>query len=117
MSRSITITVPGQAPSKSNYRHHSKDWRKKWKRIKGFEEAVGKAAIAAGAKQMRRKYNGSVHVHTATYKQRIDPSNAEKAIHDALQGICYDNDKTISNSCEAKRDKGKARIVITITFS
>lgn len=113
---SITITIPGQAPSKSNYRHFSKGWQRKWKRIKDFEGEVGKAATAAGAKKLAKKYD-SVRVDVVGYRQNADPDNWLKSCIDGLKNVAFPDDKDVASSARREQDKGKARVEITITFN
>ncbi len=97
----ISFKYDGQLPSKSNYHHNAESKRtKRWGRIKAAEKEIGDSALVAWSK----KYTGSMLMHSEgkecivtilCVNQRIDGNNAPKLICDALEKICYHNDKDI----------------------
>lgn len=113
----IQFTIPGQAPSKGNFRRAGKDWRKRWRRIKEFEEDVGKRATSAGAKQIAKKYNDKdVTVTTDCYNQRADAGNIAKGVVDAMKGICYKDDAGVREQNYPYKDRKKGRVVVTVEW-
>lgn len=116
----ISFTTHGQAPSKGNHRNKrfDKKSRERWARIKDYEAQVGKAATALKAKRISRSYSDHhVTVEVHCYNQRADSDNIGKAVYDALEGICYQNDKYVKKRNENRKDKGKGRVEITVTWS
>lgn len=81
----IRFTHWGTVPSKSNFRKGGHDWRKGWKNIKTFQEAVAYLALHAGARPLYRKM--AVEVEAVLIHQRLDVDNAGKAILDGLEGF------------------------------
>lgn len=101
----ISFRFEGQLPSKSNKLwsrgKHRVTASRRWKRIKEVESEIGFLALQAwrkegGSGQMLGKYEGRVPVVSVRcVNQRIDPNNAPKLICDALEGICYLNDRDV----------------------
>lgn len=115
----------GQAPSKSNYRwSRTLAARKKWARIKQFEEDFGVLAREAWVHAKRNGFQGSmlrkkppVSVIMWPYNQKIDASNIGKGALDALEGICYLNDKHVG--CDIKpmqHDRKGGRIYVQVQW-
>lgn len=115
---SIRFTIEGKCPSKGNYRwRNDAAARKRWKRIKDFEEMVANLATAKGAKAHARHHRDQdVRVNVTCYNQQGDSDGIAKGVYDALQHIAYDNDKHIDKANKPVTDDKGARVVVTITW-
>ncbi len=87
----VRFSVPGALPSKSNYRFspHSSASRDRWKRIKSYENDIGWAAVAAGAKANPPR---PFTLRMVLCSQRCDPDNAAKVALDGLKGVAVADD-------------------------
>lgn len=111
--REVSFVYTGQVPSKSNFRRGGKNWREQWSRIKEAEKKIAELAFEAGGKGMPR--GGEVQVDYKLYNQRIDGNNAWKILADAMQGVCYDDDKLVTKGTfECFKDKGGGRMDVTV---
>ena len=117
MSASVSFTVPGVAPSKSNYRHDAKS-RHKWSAILQYQQLVGLSAMAAGAKKHSGK--GRVYVRILLVNQPIDPDGIFKAAMDGLKHVAYPDDASRwVRGCQvvAEEDPGPVRAEFRIEWS
>lgn len=113
----IQFCYSGQCPSKANFRWNSKDGRRRWKRIKAFEEAIGfKAIQAASAPKLRETLGKRVSVEIVAVNQRTDPDNCAKSILDGLEGVMFADDKDVAVSIRPGRDEGDAYVQITVMW-
>lgn len=114
----IRLVVPGQAPSKGNYRwSNSKSGRRRWARIKEFEKAVAEAAIEAKQKaKIRGIPKGRCTVDVVCHNQRADSDNIAKGAIDSLHGVCFRDDKDIWKRSHPQKDKEKGRVEVTVTW-
>ena len=86
---SVSFTVPGPVPSKSNFRwSNTKESRAKWQRIKSYEQEVGLSAMVAGAK----KHSGKARVKVLLVNQKLDLDNSLKAPIDGLKAVAFEDD-------------------------
>lgn len=91
---SISLTYYGALPSKSNFRKaNTQAARAQWARIKATQEDLGMLALAAGARPLYREM--PVSVSARLIGQRLDVDNSAKVILDALEGVCYEDDKQV----------------------
>ncbi len=106
----VSFTVPGPVPSKSNFRRGGKDWRTRWARIVQYEQEVGLAAMAAGAKKHLGK--GPARVKVLLVNQTLDLDNSLKCPIDGLKGVAFKDDSPehleAVQVCQAK-DAGPVR--------
>ena len=108
----MKFTYHGNLVSKSNFRKGGKDWRKRWARIKAAENDIGMLAVASGA----RVTDKPVAVTVVLYNQRIDTDNSLKVIGDALENVCFHNDKQVKTwSVGTVRDKHGPRVSIAVS--
>ena len=108
----VKLTYHGDLPSKSNFRKSGKDWRKRWARILESEIEIGWLAKAQGAKVTDKP----VALTVVLYNQRLDADNSTKIIGDALENICYENDKQVKTwSVGTVRDKHGPRVSIAVS--
>ena len=119
----IQFCYRGQAPSKSNYRYsHSREARAQWKRIAAFRDSVGFKALeawqAAGGKgsMLRHSMGKRCEIEIAAVNQRVDAVNLTKDIPDALEGICFVNDKEVAATARPVTDDGDAYVQITVKW-
>lgn len=113
----VRFCYRGQAPSKSNFRRGGKDWRRRWQRIKSFEEAVGWRALqAGGAGMLRRSAEYRCRVDITAVNQRADPDNITKSVLDALEGVCFVNDREVASSVRPLKDSGDAYLAVTVRW-
>lgn len=90
----ISLTYYGALPSKSNYRKaNAQAARTQWARIKATQADLGMLALAAGARPLYRQM--PVSVSARLIGQRLDVDNSAKVILDALEGVCYEDDKQV----------------------
>lgn len=91
---SISFTVPGKTPSKSNFRWSAKDpkARQKWATLKQYEQLVGLSALAAGCKKNHVWELGRADVKITLVSQRLDVDNAAKVFLDGLRGVAFVDD-------------------------
>ncbi len=89
--KSISFVVPGRVPSKSNFRWSRKpDARLRWQAIVQYEQEVGMAAMAAGAR--KHASTGPARVKVLLVNQRLDLDNALKCPIDGLKGVAFVDD-------------------------
>jgi Holliday junction resolvase RusA-like endonuclease len=115
---SIRFTILGKAPSKGNYRWKNDEaGRRRWKRIKDFEELVAQLAMAKGAQRLRKGFRDEdVRVLVTCYNQDGDSDGIGKGVWDALEGVCYENDKHIDKPNKPVVDNKGARVTVTVTW-
>ncbi len=88
---SVSFTVPGRVPSKSNYRKDgSKASRDLWRRIVAYEHDVGMAALAAGVRRFRGK--GRARLKVLLVNQTLDLDNSLKCPVDGLKHVAFEDD-------------------------
>ncbi len=88
---SVSFTVPGRVPSKSNYRFANTDKaREQWRRILQYQQDVGMSALAAGAKKHLGK--GKARVKVLLINQKCDLDNALKCPIDGLKNVAFYDD-------------------------
>lgn len=108
----MKLMYHGALPSKANFRKSGKDWRKRWARIKAAENDIGMLAVAGGAKVTDKP----VALTVVLYNQRLDADNALKVLGDALENVCYRNDKQIQTwSVGTVRDGKGPRVSIAVS--
>lgn len=113
----LQFTYRGQAPSKSNFRWNSKDGKRRWKRIRAFEDAIGwKALQAAGGSKLRETLGKQVSVEIVAVNQAADNDNIAKSILDGLEGVIFANDKDAAVSVTPAKDEGEAYVQITVEW-
>lgn len=120
-THSINFVYRGQAPSKSNFRRGGKDWRKKWSRLKQFEEEIGWLARAEISKldECPTVWLYDYPEPTVTvyaYAQRADADNIAKSLLDGLEGVCYLNDKYVAVKVFPKKG-GPGRLEVKVEWS
>lgn len=122
----IRITYKGQIPSKSNKSWSRGKYRKQaanqWKRIVVAQNDIGFMALSAW-KEAGYEYNmlrwsegKKCVVKTMCWNQRLDFSNAPKLVLDALEGICYWNDRTVASWADGGKDDAGARVEIVVEW-
>ncbi len=115
----LSFSVPGVVPSKSNFRR-GKDWRRRWTRIKAYEEEVGYAALEAGAAHALGRHGGKpVRVELAAFNQpgNLDLDGMWKILLDAVEGVCIENDRQVRSHEGARAsDGGGPRIRLTVRY-
>jgi len=111
--------VVGQCPSKSNYRRGQN-----WSRIRQWEDLVGWAALNRirelgwSRREILERWPVP-HVTIHAHKQRIDVSNSEKLVLDALEGILYENDRHVGVTAREKHGgtlDASARLEVWVTW-
>lgn len=84
---------------------------------KDFKNTIGWEAKQTMNQKNLQMFEGDVSVTFEFYmpSRRGDPSNIEKLILDALEGIVYKNDRQVrEHHCYGKIDKEVPRITITV---
>lgn len=120
----ICFVFEGQLPSKSNHRHsygkHRQASTRKWKRIEEAQKTIGTLALkawrdAGGSGSILKHALGKVcYVTIWCVNQRIDPNNAPKLVCDALEGICYENDKDVGSDAQPPVTDGEGPALVEI---
>lgn len=116
---SISFTVPGRVPSKSNFRYSpTEKSRRAWQRIVQYQQEVGMAALAAGGKWPRHG-RSRARLKVLLVNQRVDLDNALKAPIDGLKGVVFPDDSPeflgAVQVCWTK-DDGPARVEYRIEW-
>ena len=121
MAPVLEFTIKGQAPSFGNYRH--KKYPPKGKahpyiRLAEYKEKVrDKAKRAKPAVRSRGAKGEPKAVNIYAVNQRCDADNIRKGVKDAMQGIFYENDKTIGGAEWPIKDrKQKAHVRIEVVW-
>lgn len=114
--------------SKSNTRtswgKNRKQAARQWARVKEHQDAIARLAIEAwqkagmrggSAAMLKHSEGKDVLVATISRRQRTDPNNVPKLVCDALEGICYINDKDVESRSKNSRDqKGEPGVQIRV---
>lgn len=88
---SVSFTVPGPVPSKSNHRFsNTPEARAQWQRILQYQQDVGMSAMAAGAR--KHLGNGKARVKVLLVNQNLDLDNALKVGIDGLKNVAFPDD-------------------------
>ena len=113
----VWFVVPGQAPSKANFRWAGPDRRKRWERIAAFEREIGFAGISAVTTRKHRDapLGSRCCVEVACFNQRADPDNIKKGVLDGLEKAgCIPNDKTVDGRAYPEKDGLGARLAVFV---
>ena len=121
----LTISVPGEAISKSNATVARFNWKTKKSEVfipekyQDYEQVVKAAAIEYMTQTKQKAYlTGPVQIRIIYYlgsKRRKDLLNLPKTTCDALNGVFYDDDCQIVQAyCEKRYDKENPRVEITV---
>jgi Holliday junction resolvase RusA-like endonuclease len=115
------MTFRGQAPSFANYRHKKYPEKGKehpYKKLADYKKRVKKKAKEAAPAIRAQGATGEPKaVDIYAVNQRADADNIRKGIKDAMQGVFYDNDKTIGGAeWPIKDPKQKAHVRVEVVW-